>query len=207
MNNEVLSKHWKAVLIFLSFSILLVLVYYAYHQAKYVPIAQITNVSPASIADGQKAIGRFNSIADVEEVSDLINKRVTKPADQIFYTSSQQEADSKANQLAKHDGADYLLKETKSIPSNNNTNGSVPTTSTNTTAGQQATVENKYYAVTQERQNAIGAGVTVADGKVYSSISAEHTFDKNKHISAEVIAHTKDFKTIDGATVMVKKRF
>ena len=185
---DLIVKNWK---IFASVVFLLVVclfTYLIYNNFRNIPIGQMQNTSVNSITDAQKAIGVYTSEENAKQISNAIQARIVKPADTSYTTQTQKEADTKANTIAKKDSADYILKETKE----------------NTNSGN---IQNNYYGVHLEKKNAIGAGVTVTDGQVYFSVAYERQLSEEKNISAEVIAHTKNFKEINGATVLVKKKF
>lgn len=158
--------------------------YQKYHA---VPMATIKDTTPASVAEGQIEAGVFKSTEDAKAVSDAIVKRVkAAPADVEFATNTQKEADKKSKEIAKADGADYVLKETttETVPANKET-------------GQKETtqINNKYYGVHTEKNHRVMAGVTSIDGTVHFTVGAQAE-------KVTVLVHSKDLKTIDGASVL-----
>lgn len=191
MFKEFLIKNKRLIIEIILVLIIIICGYFLYQNSKAVPIATIKDTSVNSIADAQLKLGVFKNLEDAKEVSNLIQDRTKKPADKVFYTNTQQEADITANTLAKKDNADYMLKETSKEENKDNTEK----------------ITNKYYAITQEKNNSIGLGATVIDKQVYASVAIEHTINKKNNVSAEIILHSKDLKNIDGATALIKKKF
>ena len=178
-------KHWKSMLLFFIVILMYLCCFYFYNRGQKLPISKIADTSPNLIAQAQLDIGTFQSLNDAKDVSRAIEQRIIKPSDVTFITNTQQEADKKANTIAKSDSADYvLLKQTEQ----GNNSGS------NTTG--QGNIVNNYYGVHLEKNNKIKAGITVNDGKVYEDLAYQH----NK---TEVIIHMQpDSHPVKGATVM-----
>lgn len=184
--NTFLQEHCKAMLVFFAMAIAFVC-YYIYND-KLIPMATVNDTSPSSIAQAQLKAGKFQSIEDANQVSKLIEQRTSKTADVVFNTTTQQEANKKANAMAKQTGADYIMKETivpetKSAPSNLHI------------ANDNKGIVNNYYAITQEKKNQLLAGVTAIDGSVHFSLG----YQREK---VQVLVHSKDLKNISGASVM-----
>ena len=118
-------------------------------------------------------------------MQNAIQQRIQKPADIVYYTNNQQDADKKANQIAKSDNADYILKQTTT------------TTNTNSNDGK---IINNYCGVHAEKDNSLAVGVTEINGIGYASVEYTH-----KNISVEI--HSKDLRNIDGVSVkkIIKK--
>jgi len=169
---EFLKKEWKVLLIL----IIIVVGYFLYQNNKAVPLATIKDTSPQSIASGQLATGKFKSLNDAKEVSNLIQDRVKSTPNVVYMTNTQQDADKKANTIAKKEKADYVLKET-------------------TEKNESGKIENKYFGVTQEKNNQLVAGITATDKNVYLTVG----YQRDK---MEVLIHTKDFKSISGASIL-----
>lgn len=147
------------------------------------PVTEITDTTPASIASGQAAVGKYTGADDAKDVSNLINKAKESAPTAVFYTTTQKASDSEAQTLAKADKADYVLKQITSTP---------------VKSAEQ--IQNNYYAITQERKHRIAMGLTAIDGQAYESIAYT-----NDRLTYEL--HSKDLKGINGASVMytVKK--
>lgn len=147
------------------------------------PVTEITDTTPADIASGQAAVGKYTGADDAKDVSNLISKAVQSGPTAVFYTTTQKAADNEAQTLAKADKADYVLKQTTSTP-----------------VKSAKQIQNNYYAITQERKHRMAAGVTAIDGQAYVTVSYT-----NDRLTYEL--HSKDLKGINGAGVMytVKK--
>ena len=147
------------------------------------PVTEITDTTPASVATGQAAVGKYTGADDAKDVSNLITKAVQSGPTAVFYTTTQKAADNEAQTLAKADKADYVLKQTTSTP---------------VKSAEQ--IQNNYYAIQQERKHRMAAGVTAIDGQAYATVSYT-----NDRLTYEL--HSKDMKGIDGASIMytVKK--
>jgi hypothetical protein len=113
----------------------------------------------------------------------MTTKAVEKPSTVIYYTSTQEQADKKAQAMAKADKADYVLKQTAT------------TKNTDTTNKTDQEIQNNYYAITQERKHRISAGATVIDNKAYATLAYT-----NDRMTYEI--HSKDLKGVDGGSVM-----
>ena len=150
------------------------------------PVATIENTTPAGVAEGQAAAGKYTGKEDAADVSQLIEQAVKKPADVTFYTSNQKDADKQAQKLAKVDKADYVLKET-AVPKSG-------------VGDKMSEIQNNYYAIQQERKHRLAAGVTAIDGKAYATVAYT-----NDRLTYEI--HSKDLKQIDGGSILytVKK--
>ena len=150
------------------------------------PVATITDISPAGVAEGQAAANKYTGAADAADVSNLIQKAQAKQPTAIYKTSTQVAADSKAQQLAKADKADYVLKETV-VPKS----GEV---AAENSAVKNEEITNNYYAITQERKHRLAAGITVFRNEPY--VSVMYTNDR-----LTFGLHSKDLKDIDGVTL------
>lgn len=152
-------------------------------------ISTIENTDSNSIAKGQLEIGKYSGKDNAKEVSDLINKAVKKQANATYFTNTQQEADSKAQALAKEDKADYLLKQTTKSADNKTAD-----------SNSNKQIQNNYYAISEEKKHSISVGATAVNGQTYATVAYT-----NDRLTYEL--HSKDLKKIDGASVMytVKK--
>lgn len=142
-----------------------------------VPVQNIASVSRDNIRDAQLNMHKYRGEGDVKEVTHLIEKAKTKPADIQYTARTQEEADRKANTLAKKDKADYLLKET-----NNDNN----------------TIHNNYYSIHQEKRNRIGAGVAIINNDIYGTVHYQR--DRLRVEAFKSITNPKG-KSLDGAAV------
>lgn len=131
---------------------------YFYHKGleeKTIPIQPIRAVTHSDIKSAQINAGKYKSDRDVVEVTRIIEKETKRPADVQFVTHTQQEADHKAEALAKKNKSDYVLKETKTDSDTN-------------------MINNNFYAIKQEKSNRIGVGVAVVDHDTYLTAHYQH---------------------------------
>lgn len=156
------------------------------------PVATIENTTPAGVAEGQAAAGKYTGKEDAADVSQLIQKAQAKQPTATYYTTTQAAADSKAQVMAKADKADYVLKETSVSKS-----GEV---AAENSATRPEEITNNYYAITQERKHRLAVGATGINGQAYATIAYT-----NDRLTYEI--HSKDLKQIDGGSVLytVKK--
>lgn len=117
-------------------------------EEKVIPIQPIQSVTPSNIKAAQINAGKYKSDADVREVTHIIEKESNRAPDVQYVTYTQKEADNQAQQLAKKNKSDYVLKETKS---DNNM------------------INNNFYAIKQEKPNRIGVGVAVIHDDIYAT--------------------------------------
>ena len=80
-----------------------------------------------------------------------------------YYAATQEQADKTAQQYAKKDKADKVVKESKEIEVKNE-KGETASTLT----------ENNYYAISLERKHKIKAGAEVIDGDAYVSVGYQN---------------------------------
>lgn len=152
------------------------LCYYFYNKGvndSTVPIQNIAKVDKNNIREAQLNMNKYRGESDVKEVTHLIEKAKTKPADIQYTTTTKSEADKKANYLASKDKSDYLLKETEGI-------------------------HNNYYAIHQEKKNRIGAGVAVVNHDVY--VTAHYQRDRLRVEAFKSVTNPKG-KNLDGAAI------
>jgi hypothetical protein len=151
---NILNKKWKYLLAICAGLAILAGIYAYRHY--YVPaITPVSDTLSSSIAGAQLQNGHFISLDDAKEVSNLIQQRIQSPPDVIYYTSTQQEADNKAQEIAKKDG-----RETNN---NGNTvnNSGAKTNTENSSLSTGGQIINNYYAITQEKKNKLSAGITL----------------------------------------------
>lgn len=117
-------------------------------EKKIIPIQPIQAVTPSNIKAAQINAGKYKSDADVREVTHIIEKEFKRTPDVQFVTYTQTEADNQAQQLAKKNKSDYVLKETKS---------------------DSDIINNNFYAIKQEKPNRIGVGVAVIHDDIYAT--------------------------------------
>lgn len=183
MNIEYIKTHKKGILIGIFLLLVIGIGYYIYAVNKPLPITAIDSVNPTNITKALPSLGIQPTPTLVKEIVTTIEHRVQSEPDVVYVTQTQAQADKQADKIAKQDKADAIIKETKD------------------------NVTNNYYGIHLEKNNSVGIGGSVIDGKVYLSAAYERTINKDKQITAEVIIHSKDLKNIDGGTVLVKKKF
>lgn len=117
-------------------------------EEKIIPIQPIQSVTPSNVKAAQINAGKYKSDADVREVTHIIEKESNRAPDVQYVTKTQKEADNQAQQLAKKNKSDYVLKETKSDAN---------------------MINNNFYAIKQEKPNRIGVGVAVIHDDIYAT--------------------------------------
>ena len=117
-------------------------------EEKVIPIQPIQSVTPSNVKAAQINAGKYKSDADVREVTHIIEKESNRAPDVQYVTLTQKEADNQAQQLAKKNKSDYVLKETKSDAN---------------------MINNNFYAIKQEKPNRIGVGVAVIHDDIYAT--------------------------------------
>lgn len=138
--------------------VLIVSCYYFYHKGlsdKDVPIQYIPAVTPEYVKTAQINAGKYKSDSDVREVTRIIEKESKRTPDVQYVALTQKEADNQAQQLAKKNKSDYVLKETKS---------------------DQQQINNNFYAITQEKKHRIGVGAAYIDNDIY--VTAHYQNDR-----------------------------
>jgi hypothetical protein len=174
----------KVHVIYIAVILLVVLGAYLILQNKLVSrnkipeVTTIEDTTPTSVASGQEAIGKYEGKTDAADVSHLIDKAVQQQPTAVYITTTQVAADSKAQQMAKADKADYILKQ--------------PQTGGSKTGLSQ--ISNNYYAITQEKKHKISVGDADVDSKAYATIAYT-----NRDMT--VTAYSKDMRGIDGASI------
>lgn len=170
----------KIHIVYISIIAILVLGSYLVFQNKLVSrnkIPEVTTIEstmPTDIASGQAVLGKYEGKDDAADVSRLISHAVQQPPTAVYITTTQAAADTKAQQMAKADKADYVLKQ----PTN--------------TATQ---IQNNYYAIQQERKHKIAIGAADVNSKAYAAVSYTNR-------DTTITAYSKDMRGIDGASVM-----
>lgn len=186
-------KSWfirnKVHVIYIAVILLVVLSAYLVLQNKLVSryknpeVTTIEDTIPTSIASGQAAVGKYEGKDNAADVSRLINRAVTQPPTAVYYTTTQTAADSKAQQMAKADKADYVLKQTTAT-----TKAAEPKTGVEQ-------IQNNYYAISQERKHRVAVGAADVDSKAYIAIGYTNR-------NTTITAYSKDMKSVDGASII-----
>lgn len=157
---EFIKAHYKLILI----AVLVLLACIAvqvYIAKQYVPpIKEVEQITPETVKEEQLDTGHYTSDADAKDVSHLINKAQDKAPTVQYFTYMDKDADNKAQQFAKTDKADYVIKQQKDI---------TPMTKNGTDENKTNVYQNNYYAVQQERKHDISMGAAAIDNKEYVS--------------------------------------
>lgn len=174
---EFIKLYWKELIIV----VLIFLCFFQYKNNNKVPMTTIQNQSADEI---KKAIQdlKIEDKVNPTQVIEKIKEVERKEPEFVYITKTEKEADTKANQLAKQEKADAIIKEKEPVNTNDNSIGSIT---------------NKYYSLHLEKNNKIKAGITVLDNKVYENIAYQRKKD-------ELIIHMKvgDANPVKGATYM-----
>lgn len=181
MNKNILEfalANWKEIVIGILVIILIAVGYYEYKKHEAIPMTTIQENTIPEVSNAIDKLGIQDKVTP-KELQHSIDKATQSAPQKTFVTSTQKEADTQANKIAKADKADAVIKQTQ--PANSNSNG----------------ITNNYYGLHLEKDNKIKAGVTVVDNKVYENIAYQHKKD-------EVILHMQLDKPqpIKGVTYM-----
>ena len=122
-------------------------------------VKTLTATTPAEI---QRVMPGVSS-SEAKDITRVIERTtIEKAPTHEYFTYSQAAADKTAQEYAKADHADVLIKQTDVVPVINSDNAKQP-------AAQ--VIENKYYAVQTERKHAISVGAAAVDAKAYATLS------------------------------------
>jgi hypothetical protein len=110
-----------------------------------------TSASQLRVSDPKLSPG---DARDISHRIDTVTR--TQPPTVQYFTVSQAAADSKAQEIAKADGADKVIKTAKEVP---------------VEGSDKPVIQNDYYAITMNRKHDIKVGAAVIDSKAYASVS------------------------------------
>lgn len=180
MNEKVIDfikSNWKEIVIGILVIFLIAVGYYEYKKYETVPMTTIKENTIPEVTDAIDKLGIGDKVTP-KELKNSIDKANQSAPQKTFITSTQKEADSQANTIAKTDKADAVIKQTQATTSNSG-------------------IVNNYYGLHLEKNNKIKAGITVVDNKVYENIGYQHKKD-------EVILHMQlgNSQPIKGVTYM-----
>lgn len=123
------------------------------------PVPEIVNVPQVTRQEVQKAMPDMNR-KEVERTTRIIERTATKEAPaQSWYAVSAPAADAKAQEIAKEQKADKVIKHTEE----KEVEGS-----------DQKIVEADYYGIHLERKHRIKAGVAVINNEPYGTLSYQN---------------------------------
>ncbi len=111
-----------------------------------VPMATIPTVTENTVGRTMEGVGQQATQQEIRYVTEKIIERTQSEPDIVYVTKTEKQADTKAQELAKQEQADYVFKN----PTDQYTSN--------------------YYAVHTEKNHKIKAGVTVVDSDVYASV-------------------------------------
>ena len=155
------------------------------HKHKEIQIHEADNKIVSS--DVKKAFdlnGKSINDNDAKSITKQIDSATkNKPAKYEYYTTSDAQADTIAQEYAEKEKADALIKKQDKQE--------IKDKQGNTTN----VYDNKYYAVSSEHKNRISVGVANVDNNAYATVAYTHD-----RVTAQV--YSKDFRGIDGASVM-----
>jgi hypothetical protein len=197
-----------------------------YQKDEPIPITTVPNTNPNTL---QQQMPQLTN-SDAQDLSHQIERAKEQQAPQYhYYTYTQADADSKAQEYAARQKADQIVKTTEYVPiyvngspANSNGSGSTTTTTPKKTTTvmdkngkvlegelvsteQQETaqgqiIENSYYAINLNRKHSVEAGVKYVDKKVYAAVSY-----RNRDVRYEVMYSPKDRTWGAGVMVTVAK--
>lgn len=163
-----------SVILLLAVIVLGVLLYRSHNKAP-----EVVNV-PSTTESGLRPYFPNATKSDIKDISHQITRAYEKEAPIYrYYTITQEAADKQAQEYAKKDHADKVVKTTveKEVKDDQgNTAGKV--------------IENQYYAVNLNRKHDIKVGAADIDGEAYGSVSYRNrdveytgykTVDSNKY--------------------------
>lgn len=154
------------------------------HKHKEIQIHEADNKIVSS--DVKKAFdlnGKSINDNDAKSITKQIDSATkNKPAKYEYYTTSDAQADTIAQEYAEKEKADALIKKQDKQE--------IKDDKGNTTN----VYDNKYYAVTNEKKNRISVGVSHIDSENYATVEYQHS-------KTSVEVYSKDCKGIDGVSV------
>lgn len=164
MNEKVIDfikSNWKEIVIGFLIILLIGVSYYEYKKHEAVPM---TTIQENTITEVTKAIDELDIGDKVtpKELQKSIDKAIQSTPQKTFVTSTQKEADTQANTIAKNDKADAIVKQTQTT--NSTSNGIV----------------NNYYGLHLTKQHEISVGVSVIESKTYLNVGYKN--NKNQYI-------------------------
>lgn len=124
-------------------------------------IVEVPNTTPNQL----KVYFPMESQATIEDMSHQIQRAKEKQAPTYqYYTTTRKAADDKAQQLAKAQKADKVIKNTTKEPVLDETGKQT----------SDSVIRNDYYAIKLERKHKVKAGAAVIGGETYMSIGYQN---------------------------------
>jgi hypothetical protein len=146
---DFLKKEWKYLAGLLVVLLIIGIGYYEYKASKALPMATVQTVDYESIAKAMATIKPNATPAEVRTITEKITEVKQSPPQIVYVTQDQKAADVKANNLAKKDKGDLVIKETTTP------------------------VTNSFYSVHTEKNTKIKAGVTVLPKDAYIDLGLQ----------------------------------
>lgn len=146
----------KTIALVILFAIVCWFTYEHFHKE---PVPEIVNVPQVTGQEVQKAVPDM-SRREVERTTRIIERTTTKEAPvQSWYAVSEPAADSKAQEIAKEQKADKVIKHTeeKQVEGSDN-----------------KVVAANYYGISLERKHRVKAGVAIINNEPYGTIAYQN---------------------------------
>ena len=158
------------------------------------PVISVPSTDANTIREHSPDLSKKES----EEISKSITKAKEKPPTYRYITSTQEEADKKAQEYAQAQKADKLIKKTEikeNIPEekDNNTNISEENKS-------DGKIHNDYYAINLEKKHSVSMGMTYVDNQSYVTASY-----RNRDITYSALYGLNNHKAGVGISVTLAK--
>jgi hypothetical protein len=162
---QFVGRHWKGLVVLL-FIISLSLYSYRECQRHFaVPLQPIRQLDQSEV---HKAFQDSGIVADhtiERKLVETVEKRIQSAPDIIYATATQAQADRKAQDLARADKADAVIKQAGKVPA---------------VQVQSHGISNNYYTIHMEKLHKIKVGTSVVDSKVYLNIGYQN--NKNEYM-------------------------
>lgn len=151
----------------------------------------ITEVPSTNIQDIRESLPEASE-SEIKDVTKRIQKTKEESAPTYhYYTRSQEDADKKAQEYAQKQGADKVLKDTKTRE--------IEGTGKETNK-KDSIIENNYYALNMERKHNISVGSMYVDHNSYVTASY-----KNRDVTYTALYGVNNHKVGVGVSVTVAK--
>lgn len=123
------------------------------------PVPEVVNVPQVSTQEIQRVVPEMNR-HDAERTTRIIERTVTKEVPiQTWYASSESAADAKAQEIAKEQKADTVVKHIEEKP---------------VEGSDEKIIEADYYGINLERKHRIKVGAAVINDEPYGSLTYQN---------------------------------
>lgn len=180
-----LKKNWKSCLLAFMAGVIIWLIPSCFNSktAEAPDVVQVPQVT-------EKDVRTFFPETTKSEAKDIVHQitvaKEEKAPEYHYYTINQQAADTKAQEIAKNQKADKVIKETEVIPIEGVEDKSV--------------IENNYYGIHLERKHSISVGAAVIDREPYTNVKY-----RNRDIEYEVYYGVRNNEVGAGISYTVAK--